>query len=81
MKRIEHFPVMFGRRVKERRTSLGLTQAALIAKLEEINIRVTQGYISLLEAGQRKEPSIQLVVSLAIILDISIDKLIFEEEG
>lgn len=63
--------------VKTRRQNLGLTQEELVLILQECGIRVSQGYISLLEAGQRKQPSLPLVVALSVVLDISLDRLIY----
>lgn len=63
--------------VKTRRQNLGITQEQLVLILQECGIRVSQGYISLLEAGQRKQPSLQLVVALAVVLDISLDQVIY----
>jgi DNA-binding XRE family transcriptional regulator len=62
--------------VKRRRQKLGITQEELASLLQECGIRISQGYISLLEAGQRKQPSLQLVVALSVVLDISLDQVI-----
>ena len=63
--------------VKTRRQNLGITQEELVLILQECGIQVSQGYISLLEAGQRKQPSLQIVVALAVVLDISLDQVIY----
>lgn len=62
--------------VKQRRQKLGLTQEELVSILQSCGIKVSQGYISLLEAGERKDPNVQLLVALAVLLDISLDKVL-----
>ncbi|GCE28132.1 hypothetical protein KDA_36160 [Dictyobacter alpinus] len=75
-----NFTSLFGEEVKYRRLSLQLTQADLTHLLCECGIEITQSYISRLEAGSRKDPSIKLVLALATILSISLDKIVASSE-
>lgn len=76
------FPNRFASEMKRKRKALGITQEQLACVLQEHDIQVTQGYLSLLEAGQRNEPSLRLVLALSQILGISIDSLlVLKEEG
>lgn len=70
-----YFTSKFAETVRRRRQKLELTQEELVSALQNCGIKVSQGYISLLEAGQRKEPNMRLIVALAVLLDISLDKL------
>jgi transcriptional regulator with XRE-family HTH domain len=70
------FATLFGEEVRQHRQQLNLTQEELTFVLRKCGIRVTQTYISRLEVGQRKNPSAQLVIALASILSISIDRVV-----
>ncbi len=61
---------MFKERLKERREQLGLSQAALAAK-----VCVTQQFIAACEIGVRK-PNCDIVAALADALDCSADYLL-----
>lgn len=50
----------FGARLKEARTSAGLSQAALAKSVD-----VTDGYICQLERGTRPSPRVDLCISIA----------------
>jgi transcriptional regulator with XRE-family HTH domain len=70
------FSRAFGEEVKANRLRLGLRQDNLAAILQSQGIQVSQSYISRLESGQRVDPSVQIIVSLAILLDISLDRVL-----
>ena len=75
-KAIEIFLKRFGLQVKQERQKKGLTQEELVQLLRGMGISITQGYISLLESGERKEPNFKKVLALTLILEISLDDLI-----
>ncbi|MFY9807199.1 MAG: helix-turn-helix domain-containing protein, partial [Pseudonocardiaceae bacterium] len=58
----------FGRRLRHRRTELGLSQRQLAADF------ATASYISLLEAG-RRSPTLDVLIHLAKMLDMPVDQL------
>ena len=70
------FPRRFASLVKSQRQALGLTQGQLATALQLCGIQASQGYVSLLEAGQRNDPDIRLVAALAVLLDMSLDPLL-----
>ncbi|MCA0353024.1 MAG: helix-turn-helix domain-containing protein [Chloroflexi bacterium] len=72
----ECFITLFAPRIREQRITKGLSQHRLCICLQTYGIYVSQGYISRLESGQRKDPSIAIIIALSIILDISIDQII-----
>jgi transcriptional regulator with XRE-family HTH domain len=61
--------VRFGKRVKELRKSIGITQDELAERVE-----VSKDYIGLIERGLRS-PSLQTVEKIAISLKVSITSL------
>lgn len=73
---VNNFTGKFAQIVRIRRQKLGLTQEELVSKLQTCGIKVSQGYISLLEAGQRKDPNVQLIVALALVLGFSLDEVL-----
>jgi transcriptional regulator with XRE-family HTH domain len=77
---IDGFLAKFGRRLREKRTLLRLTQVEIANALSERDISVTQSYLSLIESGERREPSMRIVLALAALLDISIDELLRDSE-
>lgn len=70
------FAQAFGEEVRFQRQKLGLKQEDLSMLLQTYGIHVSQSYLSRLESGARGDPSIQIIISLSIILDISLDKVI-----
>lgn len=70
------FITLFVARSREQRLTKGLSQHALCICLQTYGIYVSQGYISRLESGQRKDPSIAIIIALSIILDISLDQIV-----
>jgi transcriptional regulator with XRE-family HTH domain len=60
-----------GRRVKQVRTARGLSQVALAARA-----RVTQGFVSKLEAGVKRNPSVAVVTRLAKALKVPVAALL-----
>lgn len=57
--------------LKEKRTESGLTMAKMAEKLD-----ITEGYYSLIEAGERqKKMDVALVIKLSAILGIPIEKI------
>jgi transcriptional regulator with XRE-family HTH domain len=67
---------LFGEQVRIQRQKLGLKQEDLSELLQSHNIQVSQSYLSRLESGLRSDPSIQIVISLSTILEISLDEII-----
>ena len=63
----------FGQKIEYRRKELGYTQEELAKKLKS-----TQPYISRLERGHFN-PSIRMIASIAIVLNISVDYLLFDD--
>jgi transcriptional regulator with XRE-family HTH domain len=70
----------FADAVRARRFALGLTQRDLCASLTDLGVVVSQSYVSLLEAGQRREPSARVVLGLACVLGLSLDELALSDE-
>lgn len=58
----------FGEKIKELRTSKGLTQTQLAA-----TIGITQGFLGLIERGERKGHDAGLINRLAAALDVPLD--------
>jgi transcriptional regulator with XRE-family HTH domain len=56
--------------IRRRRKALDMTQADLAQRA-----RLTQGYISQLESGRSKAPSLQVAQRLARALDMSLEEL------
>ena len=57
--------------LKEKRTESGLTMAKMAEKLD-----ITEGYYSLIEAGERqKKMDVALVIKLSAILSIPIEQI------
>jgi DNA-binding XRE family transcriptional regulator len=71
-----NFIRLFGAEVKRQRSTIGLRQEELANIVQHYGIPISQSYISRLEGGQRQEPNITLIITLAVILQISIDNLI-----
>ncbi len=68
--------------LRTRRQEVGLTQLELINLLKKQEIKVSQAYLSQLEAGQRKEPSAKIVIALCAVLGVELDAVIHEcKEG
>ena len=63
-----------GQKIKHRREELGYTQTELAGKTQ-----TSQPYISRLE-GDSFNPSTQMIVNIAVALDISIDYLLLDAE-
>ncbi len=70
------FIILFASQIREQRMKKGLSQHRLCISLQIYGIYVSQGYISRLESGQRKDPSIAIIIALSIILNISLDQII-----
>ena len=71
------FARLFGAEVKIRRITVGLRQEELAEIAQSYGIQVSQSYLSRLEGGQRDDPGIALIIVLAIVLNISLDRIIF----
>jgi transcriptional regulator with XRE-family HTH domain len=69
------FAFAFGEAMRQRRQEIGLRQGDLVQLLQLSGLQVTQGYISLLEAGGRTEPSVRLIAAIASLLSISLDEV------
>ncbi|MDE6426407.1 MAG: helix-turn-helix domain-containing protein [Ruminococcus sp.] len=65
----------FGQKIRNRREQLGYTQAELTERLKS-----TQPYISRLERGNFN-PSMQMIINIAITLNISIDYLLLDKKA
>ncbi|MDE6538882.1 MAG: helix-turn-helix domain-containing protein [Ruminococcus sp.] len=65
----------FGQKIRNRREQLGYTQAELAERLKS-----TQPYISRLERGNFN-PSMQMIINIAITLNISIDYLLLDKKA
>lgn len=63
-----------GQKVKSRREKLGYTQLELAQKTQ-----TCQSYISRLEHGDFN-PSMQMIINIAVALNISIDNMLLETE-
>lgn len=61
-----------GQKIKHRREELGYTQTELAQKT-----KTSQPYISRLEKGDFN-PSTQMIISIAVTLDVSIDYLLLD---
>lgn len=77
---ITEFSNRFGEKVRNRRQALGITQGSLVNALLACGIKVSQGYLSLIEGGERQEPNIKIIIALAILLDISLDETLSEND-
>lgn len=64
-----------GSRLKAVRESAGLTQAGLIDRLREEGVNLNQPFISQVERGE-KGISLETLVALATVLDVSTDYLL-----
>jgi transcriptional regulator with XRE-family HTH domain len=64
-------PRQIGKRLKERREGLGLTREQLAKKA-----KVTTAYVSMLEAGKRKNPSLPVLRRLAKELGVPVTELL-----
>jgi transcriptional regulator with XRE-family HTH domain len=73
-----HFFKLFADAVRTKRQEADVTQLELINILKQKEIKVSQAYLSQIEAGQRKEPSARIVIALAAALDINCNDLIEE---
>ncbi|MDE6671531.1 MAG: helix-turn-helix domain-containing protein [Ruminococcus sp.] len=62
----------FGQKIRNRREELGYTQVELAER-----VHTTQPYISRLERDNFN-PSMKMIVNIAIALDISVDYLLFD---
>ena len=76
---IASFTDMFAERVRSRRQELGITQDDLVNSLQKCGLKVSQGYISLIEGKSRRDPSLKIVVALAVLLDISFDEILTDD--
>ena len=64
-------PRQIGKMLKERREVLGLTREQLAKKA-----RVTTAYVSMMEAGKRKNPSLVVLHRLAKALGVPVTELL-----
>lgn len=64
-------PRQIGKTLKERREGLGLTREQLAKKA-----KVTTAYVSMLEAGKRKNPSLPVLRRLAKELGVPVTELL-----
>lgn len=65
----------FGQKIKNRRKELGYTQFELAER-----VHTTQPYISRLERGWFN-PSMQMIVKISTVLNISIDYLLLNQKA
>ena len=63
--------LQIGKMLKERREGLGLTREQLARKA-----KVTRAYVSMMEAGKRKNPSLAVLQRLAKALGVSLTELL-----
>jgi XRE family transcriptional regulator, master regulator for biofilm formation len=63
--------LQIGKMLKERREGLGLTREQLARKA-----KVTTAYVSMMEAGKRKNPSLAVLQRLAKALGVSLTELL-----
>ncbi len=73
---VKEFSKSFGAHVKAQRLQLGLRQDMVVAMLQKQGVTISQSYLSRLESGQRLQPSIHVVVSLTVLLNISLDTVL-----
>jgi transcriptional regulator with XRE-family HTH domain len=64
-------PRQIGKMLKERREGLGLTREQLAKKA-----KVTTAYVSMMEAGKRKNPSLDVLRKLAKALGVPVTELL-----
>ena len=64
-------PRQIGEMLKERREGLGLTREQLAKKA-----KVTTAYVSMMEAGKRKNPSLDVLRKLAKALGVPVTELL-----
>lgn len=67
---------LFANAVRLKRQEADTTQLELINAMQKMGIKVSQAYLSQIEAGQRKEPSARIVIALSAVLNINVDELI-----
>lgn len=67
---------LFANAVRLKRQEADTTQLELINAMQKMGIKVSQAYLSQIEAGQRKEPSARIVIALSAVLNINVDVLI-----
>ena len=72
----DKFFQLFSDALRNRRQAGGFTQLELIEVLRKQNIKVSQAYLSQLQAGQRREPSARIVIVLSAVLGIELEKII-----
>lgn len=79
----DKFARAFGEEVRAARQRRGLKQDALAAALQSCGFPGSQSYLSRLESGQRTEPSVQMIVALSVLLNISIEAILqrLRDEG
>lgn len=75
---IDLFLRLFSDAARSKRQEMSLTQGELINLLKACDIKVSQAYLSQLEAGQRKDPSARIVIALSAVLEIELDHIIKE---
>ena len=63
--------LQIGKMLKERREGLGLTREQLARKA-----KVTTAYVSMMEAGKRKNPSLDVLRKLAKALGVPVTELL-----
>ena len=63
----------FGQKIRYRREELGYTQTELAER-----VHTTQPYVSRLERGWFN-PSMQMIVKISTVLNISVDYLLFDD--
>jgi len=71
-----NFTKFFGEEVRRKRLAMNLKQDELSSLVQSLGVGGSQSYISRLESNHRSDPSIQLILTLSIILDISLDEVI-----
>jgi XRE family transcriptional regulator of biofilm formation len=57
--------------IRKRREELGLTQEQ-VAKAA----KVTKNYVTMLESGKRKNPSLVILKRIAVVLDVPVGRLL-----
>ena len=64
-------PQRIGKMLQDRREAMGLTREQLAKKA-----KVTTAYVSMMEAGKRKNPSLAILQRLAKALGVSVSALL-----
>ena len=64
-----------GAKIRELRLNKSLTSRDISTLSKELNVHVSQTYLEELERGSKKNPSFNIIETIAIILRVNIDEL------